>query len=262
MLVSSMEGMMGRSVANADQALHVRIVAVALAGSSALIAAALLASSAKAADVANFPLPYHASGPIVGSPHDWTGVYLGAQVGYGWGQSSGTQNAGGTFFPVVPYAIDPAGAFVGGHLGFNYQTGAIVLGVEADLEASNLEGNTAFSAFNQTYFFNVKADTLASLRGRAGWADDQLMLYGTAGMAWSHVTSPPLANLDGWRTGWTVGAGIERALPRNWSAKLEYRYTDLGRASSFDPILNSTDDTTLAFHAIRFAVSRKFGRAP
>jgi outer membrane immunogenic protein len=257
MLVSSMEGMMGRSVANADQALHIRIVAVALAGSSALIAAALLASSAKAADVANFPLPYHASGPIVGSPHDWTGVYLGAQVGYGWGQSSGTQNAGGTFFPVVPYAIDPAGAFAGGHVGFNYQIGALVLGAEADLEASNLEGSTAFSAFDQTYFFNVKADALASLRGRAGWARDQLMLYGTAGVAWGHVTSPPLASLDGWRTGW-----IEHALPRNWSARVEYRYTDLGRASSFDPILNSTDDNTLAFHAVRFAVSRKFGGAP
>jgi outer membrane immunogenic protein len=261
-MVSSMEGKMGRSVANADQALHVRIVAVALAGSSALITAALLASSARAADVANFPLPSQASGSIVGVPHDWTGAYLGAQVGYGWGQSSGTQNAGGTFFPVVPYAIDPAGGFAGGHVGFNYQTGALVLGAEADLEASHLEGSTAFSAFDQTYFFNVKADTLASLRARAGWARDQLMLYGTAGGAWGHVTSPPLASLDGWRTGWTVGAGIEHALPRNWSAKVEYRYTDLGRASSFDPILNSSDDNTLAFHAIRFAVSRKFGGAP
>jgi outer membrane immunogenic protein len=177
-----------------------------------LIAAALLASSAKASDVANFPLPYNASGPIVGSPHDWTGVYLGAQAGYGWGQSSGTQNAGGTFFPVVPYAIDPAGAFAGGHVGFNYQTGALVLGAEADLEASNLEGSTAFSAFDQTYVFNVKADTLASVRGRAGWARDQLMLYGTAGVAWGHVTSPPLVSLDGWRTGWT-GGGRHRTCP-------------------------------------------------
>ena len=61
------------------------------------------------------------------------------------------------------------------------------------------------------------------------------MLYGTAGVAWGHITSPPLASLDGWRTGWTVGAGIEHALPRNWSAKVEYRYTDLGRASSSTP---------------------------
>ena len=238
---------MGRSVANADQALHVRIVAVALAGSSALIAAALLASSAKAADLSALPLPYNASGPIVGAPTT--------------GRVS-TSAPRCTFFPVVPYAIDPGGAFVGGHVGFNYQTGVLVLGAEADLEASNLEGNTAFSAFDQTYFFNVKADALASLRGRAGWARDQLMLYGTAGVAWGHVTSPPLASLDGWRTGWTVGAGIEHALPRNWSAKVEYRYTDLGRASSFDPVLNSTDDNSLAFHATRFAVSRKFGGTP
>ena len=83
--------------------------------------------SAHAAD-----LPVKA--PIYKAPvaaiYDWTGFYVGAQIGYGWGQSSGTQNAGGTFFPVVPYSLDPAGALAGGHVGFAYQTGAIVLGAE------------------------------------------------------------------------------------------------------------------------------------
>jgi outer membrane immunogenic protein len=194
--------------------------------------------------------------------HDWTGFYAGAQVGYGWGQSSGTQNANGTFFPVVPYAIDPAGALAGGHVGFNYQTNALVVGAEADIEASNLNGSMTISALDQTYVFNVKAETLASVRGRVGWAQDRLMLYGTGGVAWGYVTTPPLDTLNGWRTGWTAGAGAEYALPRNWSAKIEYRYTDLGRASSFDPNLNSTDDNKLNFHAVRLGVSRKLGGAP
>jgi outer membrane immunogenic protein len=228
---------------------------------TSLVAAALLASmaAAPAADLPTAPPPYRAPGLVAVPLHSWTGYYIGAQLGYGWGPSSGTQNADGTFFPVVPHSIDSRGALAGGHIGFNYQTEALVVGAEADIEASNLNGSTAIVAFDQTYFFNVKADTLASVRGRVGWAQDRLMLYGTGGVAWGHVTTPPLNALDGWRTGWTAGAGAEYALPRSWSAKIEYRYTDLGRASSFDPNLNSTDDNTLSFHAIRLGVSRKLG---
>ena len=231
---------------------------------TSLIAVALLASTAgvPAADLPTAPPANRAAGPLMVLLHDWTGFYAGAQVGYGWGQSSGTQNANGTFFPVVPYAIDPAGALAGGHVGFNYQTNALVVGAEADIEASNLNGSTTISAFDQTYVFNVKAETLASVRGRVGWAQDRLMLYGTGGVAWGYVTTLPLDTLNGWRTGWTAGAGAEYALPRNWSAKIEYRYTDLGRASSFDPNLNSTDDNKLNFHAVRLGVSRKLGGAP
>jgi outer membrane immunogenic protein len=228
-----------------------------------LIAAALLGLPA-GAQAADLPArPVHKAPPAVAAPaRDWSGIYIGAQVGYGWGQSSGTQNADGTFFPVVPYTLDPGGVLAGGHIGFNYQVGAFVVGGEADIEASNLHGDTTISAFDQAYFFNVKADTLASVRGRIGWAHDALMLYGTGGVAWGHVTTPPLDTLNGWRTGWTVGAGAEYALPRNWSARAEYRYTDLGRVSSFDPNLNSTDDNKLSFHAVRVGVSRKLGGMP
>jgi outer membrane immunogenic protein len=226
-----------------------------------LVTTAVLGSAAgvRAADLPAAPPAYKAPGPVVVPLNTWTGFYVGAQVGYGFGQSSGTQNANGTFFPVVPYSIDPAGVLAGGHVGFNYQTGALVVGAEADVEASNLNGATTIFAFDQTYVFNVKADTLASVRGRIGWAQDRLMLYGTGGVAWGHVSTPPLDALNGWRTGWTAGAGAEYALPRNWSARVEYRYTDLGRASSFDPNLNSTDDNKLSFHAVRLGVSRKLG---
>jgi outer membrane immunogenic protein len=226
-----------------------------------LVTTAVLGAAAgvRAADLPAAPPAYKASGPVVVPLNTWTGFYVGAQVGYGFGQSSGTQNANGTFFPVVPYSIDPAGVLAGGHVGFNYQTGALVVGAEADVEASNLNGSTTIFAFDQTYVFNVKADTLASVRGRIGWARDRLMLYGTGGVAWGHVSTPPLDALNGWRTGWTAGAGAEYALPRNWSARVEYRYTDLGRASSFDPNLNSTDDNKFSFHAVRLGVSRKLG---
>jgi outer membrane immunogenic protein len=88
------------------------------------------------------------------------------------------------------------------------------------------------------------------------------MLYGTGGVAWGNVTTPPLDGLNGWRAGWAAGAGAEYALPRNWSVKVEYRYSDLGRASSFDPNLNSTDDNKLNFHAIRLGASYRFNARP
>jgi outer membrane immunogenic protein len=229
-----------------------------------LVTAALLAAAlgAQAADLPAAPQTGTVASAAGASLYDWTGFYVGAQVGYGWGQSSGTQNGGGTFFPVVPYSIDPAGGLAGGHVGLNYQIGTLVLGAEAELEVANLNGSTAFPAFNQTYFFNAKADTLASIRGRLGWAYDRLMLYGTGGVAWGNVTTPPLDGLNGWRAGWTAGAGAEYALPRNWSVKVEYRYSDLGRASSFDPNLNSTDDNKLNFHAIRLGASYRFNARP
>ncbi len=227
---------------------------------SAVVTVLLVATvGAQAADLPVTSPTRHGQSTAPASPYDWTGFYVGAQAGYGWGQSNGTQNAGGTFFPVVPYSIDPTGALAGGHVGFNYQTGALVLGLEADLEAANVNGSTAISAFEQTYFFNAKADKLASIRSRFGWARDRLILYGTGGAAWGHVATPPLDSLSGWRIGWTAGAGAEYALQRNWSVNVEYRYTDLGRASSFGATLNSSDDNKMNFHAVRLGVSYKLG---
>ena len=109
------------------------------------------AGAAKAADLPAILPPDQSPPAAVVPSYDCTGFYVGAQIGDGWGDASGTQNAGGTFFPVGPYTIDPAGALAGGHVGFNYQAGALVLGAEADLEASNLNGSSVISAFNQTY---------------------------------------------------------------------------------------------------------------
>ena len=74
---------------------------------------AVLLAAAVGAQAADLPVTSQSRNGLSAaptSPYDWTGFYVGAQIGYGWGQSSGTQNAGGTFFPVVPYSLDPAGA--------------------------------------------------------------------------------------------------------------------------------------------------------
>lgn len=193
----------------------------------------------------------------------WTGLYAGLQGGYGWGSSSGTQSANGTgLIPEVPYTISPRGFIGGGHAGYNHQINAMIFGIEGDIEAAHVDSMSTVNGFGATRFYNVTADTLASLRGRLGWASGNWMVYGTGGVAFGHVKSPPLDQLNGWRTGWTAGLGAEYALPGKWSAwstRLEYRYTDLGRKSGTDPVFGTTDDNKLAFHAVRLGVSYHFG---
>lgn len=216
-------------------------------------------SLAQAADLPRAQPAYKAA-PVPPAPN-WGGFYLGLQGGYGWGQSSGTQSAGGTFFPVVPYTIDPRGFIGGGHAGYNVQRGKAVFGIEGDIEAAHIDGLSEVLGYGAPRYFNVTADTLASIRGRVGWSHERWLIYATGGIAFGHVETPPLDSLTGWRTGWTLGAGIERKTARlgpNWSTRFEYRYTDLGRVSSDDPALGTTDDNKLAFHALRVGLTYRF----
>ena len=191
--------------------------------------------------------------------YNWTGFYIGLQGGYGWGNSSGTQNADGTFFPVVPYSIDPHGFLGGGHIGYNLQIGQWVLGVEGDIEAADVKALSIVSTAGQDYFFNAKADMLSSVRGRLGFGLDHWLAYATGGVAWGRISTPPLDALSGTRTGWTVGGGLEYAFNTNWSTRLEYRYTDLGRASAQGGEPASFDDNSFTFHAVRAGLTYRFG---
>jgi outer membrane immunogenic protein len=179
--------------------------------------------------------------PAVVTPsaeYSWSGFYIGLQGGYGTGDSSGTQNAGGSFFPVVPYSIDPHGFLGGGHVGYNHHVGQWVLGIEGDIEAADVKALSIVSTAGQDYFFNAKADMLASVRGRLGIAHNGWLAYAT---------------------GWTAGAGLEYAFNSNWSTRVEYRYTDLGRESAQGGESASFDDNSFAFHAVRVGLSYRFG---
>jgi outer membrane immunogenic protein len=200
--------------------------------------------------------------PAVVTPsaeYSWSGFYIGLQGGYGTGDSSGTQNAGGSFFPVVPYSIDPHGFLGGGHVGYNHHVGQWVLGIEGDIEAADVKALSIVSTAGQDYFFNAKADMLASVRGRLGIAHNGWLAYATGGVAWGRISTPPLDALNGTRTGWTAGAGLEYAFNSNWSTRVEYRYTDLGRESAQGGESASFDDNSFAFHAVRVGLSYRFG---
>lgn len=193
--------------------------------------------------------------------YNWTGYYIGANAGYGWGDSdvSTTTSAGTYFAPSSVTAVNAAGhgkvhpdGFVGGvQAGMNWQNGNLVLGGEVDFDAYDLSKSRtvtaiypAFSPDTFTLGQSVKADWLLTLRPRVGVAMDNLLGYVTGGLAVTNLKNSnsfsdtlglgaaEYASGSKTKYGWTLGAGVEYALMDKWSAKLEYLYTDFGSVSS------------------------------
>jgi outer membrane immunogenic protein len=186
-------------------------------GALAIVAAA---GSANAADMPRRAAP--APAPVYKAPpyqaYNWTGLYAGINGGYGFGNS----NVSG--FPGTG-DFDVNGGMVGGTLGYNWQTGPVVFGLETDLDWSGMKGSAACGAFN----CETKNTWLGTTRGRIGYAWDRFMPYITGGAAYGNVkASSLLGSTSDTNFGWTVGAGAEFALAGNWTAKLEYLYADLG----------------------------------
>jgi outer membrane immunogenic protein len=241
----------------------------------ASIAAATIVPVAFAAD-----LPAHAPPPPPPPPlYSWTGVYAGVNAGGHWSNSTTDLGATDSSTPdvgaglgaaqangVIPFsaAANASGFIGGGQIGYNYQLNNLVLGVEADFDGTT--GRTSSDALLSNAIFPLPTDTqtaqrldwLGTLRGRFGWTPiDRLLIYATGGLAFGQSTAslsvintaglPPIASYVQAKrnTGWTVGGGLEYALPdawSNWSVKVEYLYYDLGYSNS--TIYYSTTDIT------------------
>lgn len=179
--------------------------------------------------------------PIASAPGtNWTGAYIGAQGGYGWGQTQ-WPNLFGAVPPLGELPRhDTSGWIAGGAIGVNAQTGRFVFGVEGEILATGIGGHVATSASAAGLVidaaFASKIDWLALASARAGFVvGDRLMLYGKGGLAIAeerHVATaiqniPAISvNLSGKavHTGAVVGAGGEYAFAPNWSVKAEYDY--------------------------------------
>ena len=258
----------------------------------AIAAVAAFSAPAFAADMAvKAPIATPVVAPAL---YSWTGCYLGANVGGGWGRSTGSADAHTPDFDrlfaagTVPTSLgtEPRGAIGGGQVGCNYQTGTFVFGIETDIQASGIRGSSTVSLpasgglDPSTSTGSETLDWFGTVRGRIGvTATPNLLLYGTGGFAYGHVKNAatlafnPLVdgNFSGssaqTRTGWVVGAGAEYAFGGNWSAKLEYLYMDLGSTTvrEFDPqnqpiTVSSVD---YRFHhvdqIVRVGLNYKFG---
>lgn len=241
-----------------------------------LAGAALVAISsipAVAADLGARPAPVYKAAPAVVAPYNWSGFYVGGQVGYQWNANDQSVSAfapGGAFFD-GPFGFSARGVVGGGHVGYNWQFGQWVAGIEGDFEGSGVKGDVTIPATSPVGpgAFSVDQKWQASLRGRLGWTWDRVMIYGTGGIAWGNfdATATNLAAVlsESWSdtlTGWTLGAGVEWALWQNWTGRVEYRYTDYKSFTGVSSVVApggsfGTDD--LKFHTVRAGLSYRFG---
>src|SRR5690606_18132662 len=135
-----------------------------------------------------------------------TGFYAGIQGGYGWGESN---------WNFVGIDTSPDGWLIGGTLGYNWQAGSLVFGVEADVAWSDIKGDAACGPF----VCETANSWLGTARLRLGYAFDRFMPYITGGAAFGDVeaTVVGLGNASETRFGWTAGAGLEYAFAGNWT---------------------------------------------
>lgn len=233
---------------------------------SALAGIALAAplGTALAADL-RLPVKAPVMAPV--AVYNWTGFYAGVNAGYSWGRDPIDINAiqrqrvfrafGLPAETLISDVTVPLGGsngtanidgFVGGgQIGYNWQTGAMVWGLEADLQGTGQRGGLQFCATAGcpigSLVANVdhKLDWFGTLRARAGvLVDPRVLLYVTGGLAYGQVTTDASAGTIGLplvavsaketRVGWTIGGGVEGALSNNWTVKAEYLYMDLGAA--------------------------------
>jgi outer membrane immunogenic protein len=176
------------------------------------IAAIAMVTSASAADIVPAAPQVYAKSPVIAAPVPiWTGFYIGAMGG--WATENNSNNSGNTG--------TISGGFAGGTLGYNWQAGQAVFGIEADAAWSNIGatlGNPAFVAVED------RIRDLGTVRGRIGWAFDSVLLYGTGGYAWIDnrltvtVLGVNFANSQ-FHSGWTAGGGLEVMFAPKWSVK-------------------------------------------
>jgi outer membrane immunogenic protein len=215
--------------------------------------------------------------------YDWTGLYLGGNVGYSVGHDRTNLGQTAVPFPLMPelFTFSPAGWLGGGQLGFNWQpTRNLVVGGEADLQGTTQHDSVCLLSC-ETPFQSVSAQQklpwFATFRGRAGYASGPVLFYLTGGLAVGEVrtdvqatngSATTSASFDQTRAGWVFGGGIEAALAGNWSAKAEYLYMDLGRVSQtflspgpFTPTLTTSLASDVRDHVFRIGLNYRFGAA-
>jgi outer membrane immunogenic protein len=214
----------------------------------------LLATTIVSANAADLPMKA-APAPVVAQLYNWTGLYVGVNGGWGWGQQD----------PLAPFSnrfdrtsFNTSGGMVGGTFGAQIQQGYVVLGLEGDLDWANVKGNgistPTILGVPQAITLNVGSNisAIGTARIRAGVAMNNWLFYATGGAAFvnssangSSIAGVPCGTLgvlpncsaSAWRPGLAAGLGTEWGFTPNWSAKLEYLFIDVvGSGFSTDHI--------------------------
>lgn len=247
-------------------------------------------AAAMAADLSLPPRPYAPYAPAYyhsAVVYEWTGFYVGLSAGGGFGLGGIHNNvtsalcsvafiglgcdldqASSAAVAAVPGGFDthPSGFIGGGQIGYNYQMGWFVWGVEADFSGADISGSAsktvtatgldlpAVIVNTATGTANQKLDWLGTLRGRVGFVPfTPLLVYATGGLAYGHVSidttlsetatvtgvpgvcpcsATSTASTSSTQFGWTAGGGVEWMFAPHWSLKAEFLYYNLGTVST------------------------------
>jgi len=231
----------------------------------ATVAAFSFASITSAADLPIKAPVYNATPAF-----SWTGFYFGLNAGYSWGRSNVDYTAGPTL------GLDPSGSVLsptlspnnfigGGQVGYNFQTGNLLLGIEADIAWRNASDatNVQLGGVGGLITFSDGQNWVGTVRGRLGWTPtNTTLLYVTGGLAYGEVErtvtqvcqlcGPPIVRTlsdSSIKAGWVLGAGGEFSLNRSWSLGAEYLYMDLGSDTLYSPALGvALPETSVHFH--------------
>jgi len=160
----------------------------------------------------------------------WTGFYFGASVGGGWGNSSTFYDRAGDDHPTTE-TNDPSGYLASLTIGYNQQLGNnFVIGIEGDLGVMNFTAPDKLDMWDGHIWKSQYGGLWGTLRPRVGYTFDDVLIYGTAGLAMMETNEVILGDNDatqntynqGIHTGWVFGGGVEFALSDSLSTKVEY----------------------------------------
>jgi outer membrane immunogenic protein len=213
-----------------------------------LLVAASLLSLATAASAADLPArPYTKAPPPVLSPaYNWSGFYVGAMGGAGWGSDTGS------------------GGFGGGTVGYNWQFpgSQFVFGIEVDAAGASITDSFTEDVGGILFTTDTKINALGSVTGRVGYAMDAALIYAKGGYAWANnkasisVLGQTFSDSQT-HTGYTIGGGLEYMFTPNWSAKGEYMFTSLG-SETYNLLGGPLDYGTIDLHTFKVGVNYHF----
>jgi outer membrane immunogenic protein len=225
-----------------------------------------------AASPADLPARTYTKAPppaYVATVYDWSGFYIGVNGGWGNVYNFWTlQTTAGTF---PEGGTNGNGGTVGGQIGYRWQSGPVVFGLEAQGNWANLSGrNTSVAAPNAGFDNTSNLDSFGLFTGQIGYAWDNALLYAKGGAAVTDTkyndlitgTGAVVVTSSDTRWGGVVGAGLEYGLAPNWSAAVEYDHLFMGNNTeslTTPPTLFATDLISQNVDLVTVRVNYEFG---
>jgi outer membrane immunogenic protein len=233
----------------------------------AIVGTAFVGTPAIAADMpARMPVKAAPVEPI----WNWAGFYVGGHFGYGWAFPEITEDTTGARVGNPPR---PRGILGGAQLGYNWQAGRWVYGIEGDFTWSDVKGRSTCSTPAGLQTCQGLPDQYSTITGRVGYAADRMLYYVKGGGAWMGekfkeldistgvcAGTPCTGSNATW--GWTIGAGAEYAIDPHWSARLEYDYLDFPKNEAVHTSNGTSSNffhLTRTFSLIKLGLNYRFG---